>query len=399
MQPDKKQLTTIFLVIFIDLLGFGLIIPIVPFYLDKFVGDPNQIGKTFAAMITGYSLMQFIFNPIWGRLSDRIGRRPILLFSLGGTAVTHLFFALSQRLELLFLARILTGMFAATVPTAMAYISDVTSEENRAKGMGLVGAAFGLGFILGPAAGGILSDIGGITLPLYGASLLSLCAFAFAFFTLKESLDFNNKSEGDYRRFNLANLYRALRHPQIGLLFLIFFIVTTSFANLETLFALYVEKLFSFSSKQTGYFFALIGIVSAVTQGVFIGKLAKRYGEKRLVTAGTLLLGIAFILFVLPKTVFTFIPVVIMIAFGLGLHNPSLAALVSKNADRSEQGGILGINQSFSALGRIAGPLWAGYFYDRFGPQVPFVSAGFLILLACLLSLRLYGKNLVQSNS
>jgi len=159
MNTNKHALLTIFLIIFIDLLGFGLIIPIVPFYLEKFISRPDEIGRTIAAMITIFSLMQFIFSPIWGRLSDRYGRRPILLISLTGAMISHVLFAVATNLTFLFAARILTGIFSATVPTAMAYIADVTDQENRAKGMGLVGAAFGLGFILGPATGGILSGV------------------------------------------------------------------------------------------------------------------------------------------------------------------------------------------------------------------------------------------------
>ena len=276
MDANKNALVTIFLIIFIDLLGFGLIIPIVPFYLETLIAQPDQIGRTIAVMITIFSLMQFIFNPIWGRLSDRYGRRPILLISMTGTMLSHVFFALAPNLTLLFAARILTGIFSATVPTAMAYISDVTDQENRAKGMGLVGAAFGLGFILGPAAGGILSGFGGFKLPLFGAAIISAIALAFAFFSLKETVDVDNPVERDYRRFNIGNLLQALRHPNLGLLFTLFFIVSLAFANMETVFALYIDKIFHYTSKEAGYFFAYIGFISAVTQGLLIGKLSKR---------------------------------------------------------------------------------------------------------------------------
>jgi len=399
MPSNRKALLTIFLIIFIDLLGFGLIIPIVPFYLEKFVTHPDEIGRTIAAMITIFSLMQFIFSPIWGRLSDRYGRRPILMISLTGAMISHILFAIAGTLPLLFAARILTGIFSATVPTAMAYIADVTDQENRAKGMGLVGAAFGLGFILGPAAGGLLSVVGGLKLPLFGAAFFSGTALLYAFLTLKETVDIDNPIERDYRRFNIANLFRALRHPNLGILFLIFFIVTMGFANLETVFALYIDKVFQLTSKEAGYYFAMIGFISALTQGVLIGGFTKRFGEKKLITAATFILGLSFLFLPLPKNVFLFIVPLAFIAFSLGLHNPSVTSLISKNASRDEQGGVLGMNQSFSSLGRVLGPLWAGFFFDRLGAGVPFISAGVLILIACLLSLRLYGKNLIQSNS
>ena len=398
MRTYKKELIIIFLVIFIDLLGFGVIIPIIPFYLEDFVTQPHQVGKIIASMITIYSLMQFIFSPIWGRLSDRIGRRPILLMSLAGSAITHVIFALGGNLTVLFIARVLTGIFAATVPTAMAYISDITPPEERARGMGIVGAAFGLGFIIGPALGGIVSGFTGYRIPLMMAGGLSLTAFLFAFVKLKETVDIKNPVIRDYRRFNLKTLYRALHHPNLGILFLIFFIVTTSFANFETIFALYLDKAFGYTSKQAGYFFALIGIISAITQGVLIGKLAKKYGEKRLITTATFILGCAFLIFPFVHEVGFFLLVVAAIALGFGMHNPSVTALVSKNAARDEQGGILGLNQSFSSLGRVIGPLWAGYFFDKFGPKIPFVTAGGFILLAMLLSFKLYAKSLKESH-
>ncbi len=398
MNANKKQLLTIFLIIFIDLLGFGLIIPIVPFYLQDFLDDPNTIGQAIALLITAAAAMQFIFNPIWGRLSDRIGRRPILLWSMAGMAVSHAFFALAPTLPLLFLSRIMTGIFAATVPTAMAYISDVTTEEERAKGMGLVGAAFGLGFILGPAAGGILADIGGFKLPLFGASALSLVALVLAYFTLHETVDTSNSAQRDYRRFNLSNLARALRHPTLGILFLIFFIVNLAFSNLETVFALYIDKVFNYTTKEAGYFFAMIGLISATVQGVFIGRFSKKFGEKKLIIGSLLLLGLSFILLPIFKQVVFFTIFMAFIAFSLGLHNPSVTSLISKNATKEEQGGVLGINQSFSALGRILGPLWAGFFFDHFGVGIPFLTAGVLILLAFVVSLNLMRRQLLQSN-
>ncbi len=398
MQSNKKQLLTIFLIIFIDLLGFGLIIPIVPFYLQDFIDDPRRIGETIALLITAAAAMQFIFNPIWGRLSDRTGRRPILLLSMAGMAISHLFFALAPNVPLLFLSRIMTGMFAATVPTAMAYISDVTSEEERAKGMGLVGAAFGLGFILGPAAGGLLADVGGFRLPLFGASALSLVALILAFFTLHETVDTSNPAQRDYRRFNVANLLRAFKHPTLGILFLIFFIVNLAFSNLETVFALYIDKVFNYTTKEAGYFFAMIGVISATVQGVFIGRFSKKFGEKRLITGSLLILGVSFILLPLWNVVALFTIFMAFIAFSLGLHNPSVTSLISKNATKDEQGGVLGINQSFSSLGRIIGPLWAGFFFDRFGEGIPFITAGVLILGAFVISLSLLRRDLMQSS-
>ena len=313
-------------------------------------------------------------------------------------ALSHVFFALAPTLLLLFVSRILTGIFAATVPTAMAYISDITSEKERAKGMGLVGAAFGLGFILGPAIGGILADFGGYKFPLFGAAILSAFAFILAYLTLTETVDTTQVKVRDYRRFNIVNLVNALRHPLLGVLFLIFFTVNLAFANLETVFALYIDKVFNYTTREAGYFFAMIGAISAFVQGVLIGPFSKRFGEKRLVSVSLIILALSFILLALAELVVLFTIFLAFIAFSLGLHNPSLTSLISKNATKDEQGSVLGINQSFSALGRILGPLWAGFFFDRFGAGIPFVTAGVLIFGAFLLSFGLYRRNLVQSS-
>ncbi|RMH60534.1 MAG: MFS transporter [Calditrichaeota bacterium] len=382
-------LSVIFLVIFIDLLGFGLIIPIIPFYLEQFLEKGDNVGQVMAMMITVYSLMQFIFAPIWGRVSDRIGRRPIILMSLLGTMLTHIWFALSTELWMLFASRILTGIFAATVPTASAYISDVTDHSNRAKGMGMVGAAFGLGFILGPAAGGILTEFGGFRVPLFSAAILSFSAFIVAWFTLKESLKPGEHKHSDFSRYRLVTLFKALKNPRLGLLFTIFFLVSLSFANMETIFALFAERKFGFDARQAGYVFGFIGVCSALIQGVFIGKLSARFGEKRLIMAATLLLATAFFIMPVFDNVWLFVGAAGLMAVSLGMHNPSVMSLVSKNADDAGTGGVLGLNQSFSAMGRVLGPLWAGFFFDHVGIGFPLTSAGFLLLLAFALSFKL----------
>jgi len=400
MSKSKSALVVIFLTIFIDLLGFGIIIPILPFYLEKIAGGTENIGQTIALMMMVYSLMQFIFAPVWGRLSDKYGRKPILLMSLAGTMVTHVWFALSTTLWMLYAARILTGIFAATVPTAMAYISDVTDESNRTKGMGLIGAAFGLGFILGPALGGILSQFGGFRVPLLGAALLSFLAFTVAFFKLKESVDFTVVKQSDFRRYKLRFVFQALKNPRLGLLFTIFFIVALSFSNLETVFAVFAQNRFGFDALHTGYVFGFIGVCSALMQGFFIGKLSKRFGEKKLISAAILVLAVGFFLIPYAHIVALFVLLSGMVAIGLGMHNPSVLSLVSKNAQSGETGSVLGINQSFSALGRIIGPMWAGFAFDRIGPGIPFTSAGVLLLVAFFLSLRLYKKkNLMDAVS
>lgn len=391
-KSNRTQLTLIFLTIFIDLLGFGIIIPIAPFYAEHYGATSFHVGL----LATVFSLMQFIFAPIWGRLSDRIGRRPIILFSLLGTAVAHFFFAMANSLEMLFVSRMLAGVAAASVPTAMAYISDITSHEERAKGMGMVGAAFGLGFIFGPAIGGVLSEFG-YSIPIFFASGLSLLAAAVAYFKLPESLTVEMRKDLPERKFSFNNLFEAIRHPNIGILFLIFFSVTLAFANLEAMFALFTERKFGLDASANGYLFAFIGIISATVQGGLIGPLVKKFGEKKLITFSTFLLSVTFLLFNLPQNIYTFLPIVACTALGIGIHNPSVVTLISKNTAASQQGGILGLNQSFSSLARVLGPMWAGFFFDEIGISFPFISAGILIFIIFLVSFRLYGKNLVSS--
>jgi multidrug resistance protein len=392
MDKKKLPLLIIFLTIFIDLLGFGLVIPILPFYAEHYGASAFQVGL----LSMSYSLMQFIFAPIWGRISDRTGRRPVLLLCLFGTAVGHLVFAFADSLIMLFIARSLTGIAAASIPVAMAYISDVTTEENRAKGMGLVGAAFGLGFIFGPAIGGILSQYG-FPVPIYFASLLSIIASTMAYFLLPESFTPGEIKDSDKHKFNLNNLKKALGNPAIGILFIIFFLITLSFANLETVFALFTERKFGYDATINGYIFALVGVISALTQGVLIGPLVKKYGEKKLITVSIFLLGTGFILFPLTNSVYTFLPVVALISFSIGVHNPSVITLISKNTPPEKQGGILGLNQSLGSLARVLGPLWGGFFFDQVSIGFPFFSAGILIFLIFFLSFRLYSNTAIKS--
>jgi len=392
MKKNKSFLILIFTTIFLDLLGFGIIIPILPFYAEHYGASAFDIGL----LGTVFSLMQFIFAPIWGRISDRVGRRPIIVISLVGKAVAFLMFGLADSLFWLFAARIFAGITSATVPTAMAYISDVTSEKDRAKGMGMVGAAFGLGFIFGPAIGGGLS-IYGYNVPIYFAAGISLIAAVIAYWKLPESLTLDKRRYIKAVQFNFDNLINAVSRPNLGLLFLIFFSVTLSFANLETVFALFTERKFGYNAADNGYIFAYIGIISVTVQGGLIGPLVNKFGEKKLITFSTFLLSITFFLITVPENIYAFLAIVGLIAIGIGIHNPSVVTLISKNTPAEEQGGIFGINQSFSSLARVLGPMWAGFIFDAAGIGYPFVSGGIMIFFVFLLTFRLYSKNLTQS--
>ncbi len=394
MNIKKTPLLIIFLTIFIDLLGFGIVIPILPFYAEHYGASAFHVGL----LSLSYSLMQFIFAPVWGRISDRIGRRPVLLLCLAGTGFGHILFGFSDSLIMLFISRSLTGIAAASIPVAMAYISDVTTYEDRARGMGLVGAAFGLGFIFGPAIGGILSQYG-FPVPIFFASALSVIAAILAYFKLPESINLNNKKIVNNQKFNLLNLKNVIINPTISILFIIFFFITLSFANLETVFALFTERKFGYDATANGYLFALVGIISATVQGGLIGPMVKKFGEKKLISTSIFMLGVGFFLYPLADSLYTFIPVIALISFAIGVHNPSVITLISKNTPPEKQGGILGLNQSLGSLARVLGPVWGGYVFDEVSIGFPFFSAGILIFMIFFVSLNLYKKDLIQSHS
>jgi MFS transporter, DHA1 family, tetracycline resistance protein len=378
-----SPLAIIFLTVFIDLVGFGILLPLLPYYAESFGASATAIGLLSAS----YSLMQFLFAPIWGRLSDRFGRRPLILISLAGSCVGFLIAGLAKTLALLFVGRIVAGIAGAIIPTTHAYIADVTSPENRAKGMGLVGAAFGLGFIFGPAIGGLLSPLG-YDKPILLASVMAGLNFVFAFFLLPESLSNQVRCRVGDRGLTIGKLAEALSHPQVGLLLLIFFMATFAFSNMEATFALLNEHAYDLTAKQTGYLFVYIGVVMSVMQGLLVGKIVKRLGEKLCITLGTfaLIFGLGLLPFA-PNMVY-YCAINGVLALGTGINNPSVNALISRSAGADEQGGIMGIAQSMASMARILGPLWGGYSFGELGHVWPFLSAGLLMALAFFMSLK-----------
>jgi MFS transporter, DHA1 family, tetracycline resistance protein len=375
-----SPVTIVFLTVFIDLLGFGIIIPLMPFYAETFGANALTVGL----LNTSFSLMQFLFAPFWGRLSDRIGRRPVILVGLFGSAVSYLLFGLATSLTLLFAARIAAGIAGANISTAHAYMADITTPENRAKGMGLVGAAFGLGFIFGPAIGGFLSQWG-YQAPSFFASILSLANFIAAWFLLPES---RPRPEATVRRASRLDLLRyAATRPDLPQLFLISFIVLTAFASFETTFALYSERRFAFSASTIGYVFAFVGVVLSVVQGFLVGRVVRRLGEHRLMPIAILVLAAGLALVALAANVPMLLAACGLLAVGMGFHSPSIMALISRRSDADTQGGVLGLSQSLSSLARVVGPAWGGWLYDRYGMVMPYVTAAGLMLLAFLLSL------------
>ena len=394
----KASLGTIFLTVFIDLLGFGLVIPFLP-------GFARQLGASdFVASLTGavYSLMQFLLVPLWGRLSDRVGRRPILLCSIAATAGGMALLGFANSLFLLFAARVWTGIATANIAVAQAYIADVTPEEGRARGMGLIGLAFGLGFILGPFFGGELARVPLMgragTLPAFVASGLSIVNFVLAFFFLPESLSRSSREapvHGARRSvFSLRSVRQALGHPDVGRVMGVNFLVVFWFAGMEQTFRLFTDDAFHMTAAGTGRVLGLVGITAAVIQGGLIGRLSRRFGEKKLLTTGLLVQTLGFFLLGLSAHVTWGAKVVLgaaamAIAAGSGLCTPSISSYVSRRTKRESQGMMLGSLQSLSALARVLGPAFGGLLYQTIAPSAPYYAGAAGMAIAAVLTIGL----------
>ena len=375
--------TIIFVTVFIDLIGFGIIIPLMPFYAETF----GATGLTVGLLSTSFSFMQFVFAPFWGRLSDRIGRRPVILF---GSFLSYLFFGLAGSLPALFAARICAGIAGANVATAQAYMADVTTPENRARGMGLVGAAFGLGFIFGPAIGGFLSQFSYQAPPFFAAAL-SLANFTAALFVLPESRPARSSAPRP-RQSRFQTLRLATTRPGLPALLFIYFIVTAAFSSFEATFALFGELRFGFDATTIGYLFAYTGVVLTVVQGGLVGRLAKRFGERRLVPPAILSLAVGLALIPAARNLPLLLLATGLLAVGMGFNSPSITSLISRLSSADEQGGILGVSQSMASLARIIGPAVGGYVYDAHGSTMPYVGASALMLVAVVASLLTVGR-------
>ena len=379
----------LFLIVFTDLVGFGLIIPLLPFYGEHFQATPAEVG----ALMAIYSLAQFIAAPLWGRLSDRVGRKPVLALSLLGSTLSYAWLAYSESLWMLFAARALGGFMAGNIATAFAYVADVTTPANRAKGMGIVGAAFGLGFIFGPAIGGILAGADPMhadyRTPALIAAALSALAMLLTVLILPESLPRSVRQA--HRAMPRADrwqaLARALRRPSVGRLIAIAFLATFVFAGIETTFAMWSRRRFGWGPEQNGYLFAFIGLISATVQGGLVGRLAKHFGEHRLVVAGAATLAIGILAVPLAASVPLLAIAMLAVALGFGLMTPSLNSLVSLSVDAGVQGGTMGVTRSATTLARVLGPGWAGLLFEYLGKDWPFFAGA--VIMACVIIVAL----------
>jgi MFS family permease len=398
----KPRLGAIFLTVFIDLLGFGLVLP----FLAKEARDGFGVSA-FAATLLGstYSLMQFLFVPVWGRVSDRVGRRPVLLWSIAGTALTMAGLGAGlvwgRSVAWLFAARIFGGIATANLGTASAYIADITAPEDRAKGMGLIGMAFGLGFIVGPGIGGALARIaiGGRygAVPCLVAACLSVINLVWVAFGVAESLPPERRSGLARRKLaplNIAAVRDAFALPGVAAAITVNFLVVLSFTNLDQTFTFFCGDLFHIDERGTGYVLAFIGIVAAGVQGGLVRRLSGKVDEATLMRAGTLTQALAFAGFVAAGITASRAALLgsgALLALGNGLTQPTTSAFISRRAPADRQGSTLGANQSFASLARTFGPALGGWLYTSVDARAPYTAAALGMLLALALTAGLRG--------
>ncbi|OGN94915.1 MAG: MFS transporter [Chloroflexi bacterium RBG_13_50_21] len=397
----NSRLMTIFLVVFVDLLGFSLILPLLPYYAEAYGATPTIIGL----LVASYAAAQLIGAPLLGRLSDRIGRKPVLLISVIGTGIGFLLLGFADPighllagwiapqaanafvLAVLFLSRALDGLTGGNITVAQAYITDVTDDQNRAKGLGLIGAAFGLGFIIGPAVGGALSNWG-YNLPAFVAAFVSFINILMIIFLLPESLSAERRSEvsgQDRPPFTLKALNEALKRPKVGPLLQVRFFFALAFAIFQTIFALYAQTI-GLSSQTTGILLAYVGVLSVVTQGGLIGFLTRRFRENSLMISGLWIMAGALLAWAFTTQLWYLVVLILPMAVAGGVSNTIIQSATTKSVTRKEVGGILGISASLEAVTRIIAPIAGGYLLQHLGVWAPGIFSAVLMAWTIILA-------------
>jgi DHA1 family tetracycline resistance protein-like MFS transporter len=374
-----SPLLIIFLTILVNLIGFGIIIPLLPFYAATFGASPLAIGLLFAS----FSLAQLFASPVLGAWSDRWGRRPILIFSLVGTVVSFVMLALAHSLAMLFAARIVDGLSGGNITTARAYIGDISTDENRAKSFGMLGAAFGLGFIIGPGLGGLFARIS-YTAPIWAAAAITVVATLLAWFWLPETVHRVEAVSG--------SPWRALRElsgrANLRLLFLIDFLYWGSFAVYQTTFALFGARRFGFDATHIGYLLAAFGFLGVIVQVGTVGPVVKRLGEKQTLVIGLLFAAAGWGGSALTHSLPVFVAMLVPGAIGIGFCNPSLVSLVSRSGGKHEQGRVQGAAGALESLGRTIGPVWGNGVLQWLGEGVAYGSAAIVLILTAALTTK-----------
>jgi len=384
----------LFLIVTVDLIGFGIVIPLLPFFGEHFDASPAQIGLLMAT----YSAAQFLSAPFWGQLSDRIGRRPVLLWTMAGAFCAYLWLGHSESLLSLFLARAFGGFMAGNISTAFAYVADVTTEKTRAKGMGLIGAAFSIGFILGPAIGGVLAGSDPLTAdyrsPSYAAAALSLLALVLGFVMLRESVPAEQRAKASAasRPSRLRTLFKALSVPGVRMLILMSFLATLAFAGLESTFAMWSRRQFGWGPEQNGYLFTLIGFIAALVQGGLMGRLSAWVGIERLIVGGAVVLALGLIAVPFCDSVPMLVAVMTVCGLGFSVMTPAMNTAISLRGASGVQGGLMGVTRSATTLSRMIGPVVAGGAFGFIGLNAPYIAGAGIMALVAIIGLTSLSK-------
>jgi DHA1 family multidrug resistance protein-like MFS transporter len=381
MQNNHRNLIILFFTMVVVMMGFGMVIPILPFYILEFGAGGSAMGLLMAS----YAFMQFIFSPIWGSVSDHIGRKPVLMIGISGFALTQLLFGFSTQLWMLLASRVLAGILSsATLPTAMAYIGDSTSEKDRGGGMGIIGAAMGVGMVLGPGIAGWMATYS-LAAPFFFAAGLSIIALVLIFLVLPESLPIEKRHTGDaIKSPRFTELWQALNSP-IGLLLFMAFLVSFGLTNFESVFGLFTIETYGYGPQQVGGLLTFIGIISAVVQGGLTGPSTKRWGEVAIIKASLLGTGLGFAMMVMARSFIALLLTMGFFVISNAMLRPAVSALISRRATVG-QGVAMGLNNSFMSLGRSIGPLWAGFAFDL-NHVYPYWSGSLIMLVGFVISL------------
>ncbi|MFD1607792.1 MFS transporter [Oceanobacillus luteolus] len=381
----NRVLPILFMIMFLVMVGFGIIIPVLPFYAENLGASPTELGLLMAV----YSLMQLFFAPMWGRISDRFGRKPVILIGIFGLSLSFFMLALSTEVWMLFAARIVGGILsAANMPTVMAYVADITTEEERSKGMGIIGVATGLGFIFGPAIGGVFTNID-LHAPFYLAGALSFLTLIFVIIFLKESLPYSNRELQKNKK--KQSIGKVIREPFAMLYFLQFFI-TLSLAGLEATFAYFAAVKAGLDAVSLGYIFMIMGLASAAVQGN-MGKLTKKFGEIRIIEIGIIISALGFALILFTNSFVTAAIFLAIFGVGNGVIRPSVSSLLTKKS-KAGYGSTTGFLSSFDSLGRIIGPVLGGLLYSM-AIELPYIS-GIIISVVALILFRGSAQQLLK---
>ncbi|MFO7448075.1 MAG: MFS transporter [Ignavibacteriaceae bacterium] len=366
---SKTPLILIFITVFIDLLGFGILIPILPTFATKELNvDETAIGIAIAI----YSLTQFFFNPIFGKLSDKYGRRPLIIAGLLLNAIGYVIFAFTHTFWMLLVSRIVAGIGGSSIAVAQAYIADVTTKENRSKGMGMIGAAFGLGFVFGPLFGGYLAEYG-YTVTGYAAAAFSFLAFFLTLFFLPET-NLNRNKEIKRKMFDIEAAKNMFRQHDLAVMVLLFFILTFSMACIYGTFALLGYKVYHFTDLENGYMYAVVGLSSAIVQGGLMNVISKFFTQNKIIIFGALFMMLGLGLMPYGGNIYGLAVIIVILSVGTGTLQPTILSLISEVTPEAQQGITLGLNQSFSAFARVLGPLWGGFAFEYMGYEYPFLT-------------------------